>query len=92
MNNDLQNTTGTQKTKDWTMIYKIILVHRKLKIEQWSTKYYWYTENERLNNDLQNTTGTQKNKDWTMIYKILLENRKLKIEQWSTKYYWYTEN
>jgi hypothetical protein len=73
LNNDLQDTTGTQKTKDWTMIYKILLVHRKLKveqwstkyywyrklkIEQWSTKYYWYTENERLNNDLQDTTGT----------------------------------
>jgi hypothetical protein len=42
LNNDLQNTTGTQKTKGWTMIYKILLVHRKLKIEQWSTQYYWY--------------------------------------------------
>ena len=41
------------------MIYKILLVHRKQKIEQWSTKYYWYTENERLNTDLQNTTGTE---------------------------------
>jgi hypothetical protein len=45
INNDLQNTTGTQKTKDWTMIYKILLVHSKLNIEQWSTKYYWYTVN-----------------------------------------------
>jgi hypothetical protein len=69
LNNDLQNTTGTQKTKDWTMIYKILLVHWKLTIEQWST----------------NTTGTQETEDWTMIYKILLVHMKLKIEQWSTK-------
>jgi hypothetical protein len=45
LNNDLQHTTGTQKAKDWPMIYKMLLEHRKLKIEQWSTKYYWYTEN-----------------------------------------------